>query len=72
MAQHSNDTRDHDAEASGYGPAQADSGLTDAVAQQQGSLPDGGDFSSAQPVGGSKPDPVSTGPNVKDSIAGRN
>ena len=44
----------------------------DVLPLQQGSLPDGGDFSSAEPVGGSKPDPISTGPNVKDTIAGRN
>ena len=46
--------------------------LVDVLPLQQGSLPEGGDFSSPEPVGGSKPDPISQGPNVKDTIAGRN
>jgi hypothetical protein len=53
-------------------PTQPKEGATDVLPPQQGSLPDGGDLSSSEPVGGSKPDPVSTGPNVEDSIAGRN
>lgn len=36
------------------------------------SRPEGGDVGSGTATGGSKPDPVSTGPNVKDTIAGRN
>ena len=46
--------------------------LADVLPLQQGSLPQGGDFSSPEPVGGSKRDPVSQGPNVEDTIAGRN
>lgn len=53
-------------------PTEPKEGATDVLPLQQGSLPAGGDFSSAEPVGGSKPDPVSTGPNVEDTIAGRN
>ena len=36
------------------------------------SRPDGGDIGSGTATGASKADPVSTGPNVKDTIAGRN
>jgi hypothetical protein len=39
---------------------------------QDVSRPDGGDVSTGTETGGSKPDPVSTGPNVKNTIAGRN
>ena len=53
-------------------PTRPQDGPGDVLPLQQGSLPDGGDFSSSEPVGGSKPDPISRGPNVKDTIAGRN
>jgi hypothetical protein len=36
------------------------------------SLPEGGDVRCGTATGGSKSDPVSTGLNVKDTIAGRN
>ena len=72
MEQHNSVTRDNTNPAPDDEFVEPASGLTDAVAQQQSSLPDGGDFSSREPVGGSKPDPVSSGPNVKKSIAGRN
>ena len=39
---------------------------------QDVSLPEGGESSTRTVTGRSKPDPVSTGPNVKDTIAGRN
>ncbi len=45
---------------------------SDVTPSQQHSLPDGGDLSSGQGVGGSKVDPLSTGPNVEGTIAGRN
>lgn len=69
-----NDTQsaEHAPSAPKDDPREPKEGATDVLPLQQGSLPAGGDFSSAEPVGGSKPDPVSTGPNVEDSIAGRN
>lgn len=72
MEQHNSKTRENVSTTLHTEPLTPPDGLTDVLPQQQGSLPEGGDFSSVEPTGGSKPDPVSTGSNVKDTIAGRN
>lgn len=72
MEQHNSRTRENVAPQIEADPTESDQGLTDILPQQQGSLPDGGDFSSSAPVGASKPDPNSSGPTVHDTIAGRN
>jgi hypothetical protein len=72
MAEDNTQSAEHAPSAPQEDPMEPKEGTADVLPLQQGSLPAGRDFSSAEPVGGSKPDPVSTGPNVEDSIAGRN
>jgi hypothetical protein len=72
MEQHNSRTRENTDTPPNADPTEPVDGLADVNPLQQQGLPEGGDFSSAEPVGPSKPDPVSTGPTVKDTIAGRN
>ncbi|HEX6509742.1 MAG TPA: hypothetical protein VF221_19105 [Chloroflexota bacterium] len=72
MEQHNSKTRDNTDAPRQADPTEPDEGPAEVLPPQQQNLPEGGDFSSPEPVGGSKPDPVSTGPNVEDTIAGRN
>ena len=72
MEQHNSKTRENVPDRPQDDPSKPKESTADVLPLQQGSLPEGGDLSSSEPVGGSKPDPVSTGPNVKHSIAGRN
>lgn len=72
MEQHNSKTRENAATEAQEDPTGQKQGVDDVLPLQQGSLPDGGDFSSPEPVGGSKPDPISTGPTVEETIAGRN
>lgn len=72
MEQETSKTRDNTPAPAHEDPTKPADGNADVAPLQQGTLADGGDLSSPRAVGGSKPDPVSTGPTVHDTIAGRN
>jgi hypothetical protein len=76
ISQENSMTRDNAGQPEGEGTTPGGAPTNDATRgvnpPQDVTGPDGGDVSTGTPTDGSKIDPVSTGPNVKHTIAGRN